>query len=164
MSTPMNIDSPDVEEIEEFTSEEGSEEGDDEPVRVSDTNAEMISSLNKIEQLVTTSLIAASKAIDGLASADDTAKAQEDFKKRCSIFFAILADIHKVVRGVILEMHASGIITTRGSIPYDANVAGEEKDFEIAAKSVSLVLANVRAALRDAQSSVPQLHAELQTT
>ncbi|RKO84559.1 hypothetical protein BDK51DRAFT_22926, partial [Blyttiomyces helicus] len=44
------------------------------------------------------------------------------------------------LRAIFRHLASSGILSSAGtSIPYRANLAGEEKDFEIAARAVSLL-------------------------
>ncbi|KAJ3051938.1 hypothetical protein HK097_007065 [Rhizophlyctis rosea] len=152
-NTDDHVSIDDSESVEEGSEPEAGRPG------LSIPNEQLIANLNQVEKLVIASLEAASKAIGGIATyregeeeAGDPQNAAESAQKlfagRSGRFFGLMKEIQKQVGSVIQNMTESGMIAGRAT-PYNATVAGEEKDFEIASKSVSLVLAKVNSALRD---------------
>ncbi|KAJ3290122.1 hypothetical protein HK104_007004 [Borealophlyctis nickersoniae] len=117
----------------------------------SDSNAMLIQNLDEIEKFVSLVLKHAGSSLQQLAKGaetEDEAAGDEDRFEQMEDMFANLSAIQDNIGEIFGTMSSLGILSTAGaSIPYNANVAGEEKDLDASARCVALVLAKLRRSL-----------------
>ncbi|KAJ3156153.1 hypothetical protein HDU86_004121 [Geranomyces michiganensis] len=79
------------------------------------------------------------------AAANSDEQQPENFSTSYEAYLQTLNDVQGELRVVFRSMSKSGILAAAGrSVPYGLSLAGDEKDLELAAKRVALVLACVK--------------------
>ncbi|KAJ3180767.1 hypothetical protein HDU87_001880 [Geranomyces variabilis] len=78
----------------------------------------------------------------------------ENFSTSYAEYLQTLNDVQGELRLAFRSMSKSGILSAAGrGVPYRASLAGDEKDLELAAKRVALVLACVERGVKDVQAA-----------
>ncbi|TPX72352.1 hypothetical protein SpCBS45565_g00436 [Spizellomyces sp. 'palustris'] len=111
-------------------------------------NEQLLRTLSAVEKRVVLLLTSASEAVAQLANEADVEEAEEKFAESFQVYVQTLNEIQSYLRRIFRHLVKSGILAAAGrSIPYRASLAGEEMDLELAAKRVSLLLAEVENSL-----------------
>ncbi|KAI8905661.1 hypothetical protein DFJ77DRAFT_205769 [Powellomyces hirtus] len=138
---------------------EKGEEGVNAAARARAENERLLQTLLAVDKRIVLLMQAASKTILKLGSPGSPASPggrspvsdseDDDFSANFEIYLQTLNEIQSFLRRIFRHLSKSGILAAAGrSIPYHASLAGDEKDLELCAKRVALVLAHVETGLR----------------
>ncbi|TPX59251.1 hypothetical protein PhCBS80983_g02568 [Powellomyces hirtus] len=140
---------------------EKGEEGVNAAARARAENERLLHTLLAVDKRIVLLMQAASKTILKLGSpgspalpgrspsSSSVSDSDDDFSANFEIYLQTLNEIQSFLRRIFRHLSKSGILAAAGrSIPYHASLAGDEKDLELCAKRVALVLAHVETGLR----------------
>ncbi|KAJ3165578.1 hypothetical protein HDU88_004065 [Geranomyces variabilis] len=128
-------------------------------------NQRILNMLLAVDQRIVRLLNAAAATVSHLASsiaedphAPPPASAggdePENFSTSYAEYLQTLNDVQGELRVAFRSMSKSGILAAaERRVPYRASLAGDEKDLELAAKRVALVLASVERGIKDVQAA-----------
>ncbi|KAI8810788.1 hypothetical protein BJ742DRAFT_800141 [Cladochytrium replicatum] len=135
-----------------------------------DDNAQLIKELQAIELRAVALLKIASDTVATFAADErDFDDAKEKFERSTKLYYQVLDEIQlglrrvfrrlaragilrggSAARAVAVGQSASGVANHPGSIPYRANVFGDEKDLELVGRGTRLLLVALRGMLKEA--------------
>ncbi|KAJ3177857.1 hypothetical protein HDU85_005769 [Gaertneriomyces sp. JEL0708] len=117
-------------------------------------NERLLKALASVDERVVKLLRFASAAVRQLASEDNSDDAQDAFAEQFEGYVTAINEIQGLLRRIFRRLSKSGILAAGGrSISYNVNLAGDEKDLELATRSVGLMLGEIEDALAEVEKT-----------